>query len=112
MDGDEARRALGLTACATRHDIERAFRARANALHPDHGGDRRAFEWILAARHALVAAVVPPRLPAALGPRPHVDCYDSPRRALPTRRFADALAAATSSRLRSAPGYPGVVTAT
>jgi hypothetical protein len=91
MDGDEARRVLGVGDHASRHDVRRAFRARARGTHPDRGGDRRAFERLVTARAALLAAETAATPVAMLGPRPTIDCYDSPPRPRPTRTFADVL---------------------
>jgi curved DNA-binding protein CbpA len=44
---------LGLAPGATRTDLRRAFRARAQATHPDHGGDPDAFRAVRAAYEEL-----------------------------------------------------------
>jgi hypothetical protein len=97
MDGRRARIVLGVADDAGPDDIRRAFRARARVTHPDRGGDRHAFNDLVAAAHALrpVPATVPaaPALPAARGP---VDLYDSPARRPARRDFADVLRAATA----------------
>ena len=43
MDGTYARALLGVADHATNDDVRRAFRQRARATHPDHGGDAEAF---------------------------------------------------------------------
>lgn len=53
MDEDP-RAVLGVPAGATRAVLKRAFRARARATHPDHGGDRTAFEAAVTAYAALL----------------------------------------------------------
>ena len=98
MDGDDACRALDLDARATPAEIRRAFRARARSTHPDVGGDAAAFVDALTARTALlgVAVVAASRRPAALAPRPTIDCYDSAPRRTPDRTFEDALRVASA----------------
>jgi hypothetical protein len=103
MDGRRARIVLGVAHDAGPDEIRRAFRARALVTHPDHGGDRRAFaeltdalvalDPVVAAMPAPVAVRAPGALPAS---RPRFDAYDSPRRPVPRRAFADALQAATA----------------
>jgi hypothetical protein len=78
--------------------LKAAFRSRARATHPDHGGDRAEFEAVVAAFEALrpAACEAPLRSPAshAYGrPRPAAPrfcAYDStrPRPAASTRRPA------------------------
>lgn len=53
MRRDVARRVLDVPAGAPLHQVETAFRRRAQELHPDHGGDPAAFLDLLAARRAL-----------------------------------------------------------
>lgn len=58
---------LGVDTDADMDTVRRTFRARAHACHPDHGGDRREFEQVMAAfrevcarpRSKVVAAVRP-----------------------------------------------------
>lgn len=49
----EARHVLGVSAAASAADIDRAFRRRAQQLHPDHGGDIDQFRRLVAARDIL-----------------------------------------------------------
>ncbi|MGE0877684.1 MAG: DnaJ domain-containing protein [Acidimicrobiia bacterium] len=55
---------LGVDTDADMDTVRRTFRARAHACHPDHGGDRREFERVMAAFRDLCsrprAAVVRP----------------------------------------------------
>lgn len=48
---------LGLTQAATLADLNRAFRARARTLHPDRGGDPRAFQELNNAHQRLKEAL-------------------------------------------------------
>ena len=80
--------------------LKRAFRSRARATHPDHGGDRVAFEAVVAAFEALRPDAVDVAEPIVTGfPRPRWPygerrpasprfcAYDSPRPAVaPGRR--------------------------
>jgi hypothetical protein len=62
--------------------------------HPDHGGDRAAFEQVVLAFETLQASPESLHAPRALLPaKPRVDRYDSVRRP-PRRDFADVLQAA------------------
>ena len=96
MDGRRARNVLGVDDDAGPDEIRRAFHLRALATHPDHGGNAGAFAEVLDAASAL-------RSPAPIGipvyalpqPGPRIDVYDSPKRPIPKRSFADALRAAT-----------------
>ena len=73
MDGTRARVLLGVSELATVDDVRRAFRRRAQAVHPDHGGDPRQFGEVRSALDTLLA-VVPTAPPARVyGP---VDVYD------------------------------------
>jgi DnaJ domain len=105
MDGRRARIVLGVGNDAGPSEIRRAFRARALATHPDHGGDRVAFAELTDALAALdpIVHAADARPPAAARPRaslaaarPPFDAYDSARRPTPRRNFADALQAATA----------------
>ena len=53
---------LGLTQAATLADLNRAFRARARTLHPDRGGDPRAFQELNNAHQRLKEALARPVL--------------------------------------------------
>ena len=97
MDGRRARNVLGVAKDAGPDEIRRAFRARALAAHPDHGGDRAAFAELMDALEALRS--VEPRRPlfrALPKTGPRVDVYDSAPRAQPRRDFADVLRAAAA----------------
>jgi hypothetical protein len=98
MDGRRARIVLGVADDAGPDDIRRAFRARAQVTHPDHGGDTEHFTDLLAAVDALRPSSEPlPGTPLAFAlpvAHPRVDVYDSPRRPAPARDFADVLRAA------------------
>ena len=73
MDGTRARVLLGVSELATVDDVRRAFRRRAQAVHPDHGGAPRQFGEVRSALDTLLA-VVPTAPPARVyGP---VDVYD------------------------------------
>ena len=94
--------------------LKRAFRSRARATHPDHGGARADFEAVVAAFEALrdeaALVVCPPRSrwPYADAVRPATAgfcAYDStrPRPSATARRtpgpvFADVLAAAVAAQ--------------
>jgi hypothetical protein len=101
MDGRHARELLGVSDDADHDEIQRAFRALAQRTHPDHGGDRTAFEATVGAYESLRRT--PARTTTTPGPvitlapaRPRVDVYDSVRRQ-PRRSFDDALRAACAS---------------
>ncbi|MDQ2728007.1 MAG: J domain-containing protein [Actinomycetota bacterium] len=64
MDQARARRLLGVSAAATRTDIEAAFRSRVMATHPDRGGQADEFRSVVEARRALLHAAAPRRPPA------------------------------------------------
>ena len=78
--------------------LKRAFRSRARETHPDHGGDRAAFEAVVAAFEALRAEVCAVSAPTPAGrayglhrsAAPRFCAYDSvrPRPAAPPRRPA------------------------
>ena len=53
---------LGLTQAATLADLNRAFRSRARTLHPDRGGDPRAFQELNNAHQRLKEALARPVL--------------------------------------------------
>ena len=65
MGTDAAFATLGLAVGAQPIEITRAFRALSRATHPDHGGDRRCFEVVLAAFRALQCAGLVTKAPAA-----------------------------------------------
>lgn len=104
MDGRRARKLLGVARDAGPDEIRRAFRARALATHPDHGGSTPAFLEIHTAYDVLRRA---PMQPASVHTTPagqrtqvrrarvRVDVYDSTR-PRPRRDFADVLRAATA----------------
>jgi hypothetical protein len=102
MDGRHARAVLGVPAHATAQDIRSAFRRRALATHPDHGGDRTAFELVVLAFETLQdVTFVPPIATAPLIERsvplhPRFSAYDCPRRPRPTRQFDDVLRVAVA----------------
>ena len=93
MDGRRARRMLGVSRNAGPDEIRRAFRARALALHPDHGGDPYAFAELKDAFDSVRTVPAPARVVAE--PRVRVDVYDSVR-PKPRRDFADVLRAAAA----------------
>ena len=96
MDGRRARIVLGIGNDAGPEEIRRAFRGRVFATHPDQGGGSAAFAEVLEAFDALRTDDRPRPIVLALPkPGPRFDRYDSPRRPLPPRSFADALRAAT-----------------
>jgi hypothetical protein len=55
---------LGVTAMATRDEIEAAFRARVMTTHPDRGGRPEEFHSVVEARHALTRPPAHRRPPA------------------------------------------------
>lgn len=69
MQREEARRLLGLAPGASPAEVERAFRRRAKAAHPDRGGDPDAFRELLAARAALISTASRTRGPEGGGTR-------------------------------------------
>jgi hypothetical protein len=96
MDGRRARTVLGVDTDAGPDEIRRAFRLRALATHPDHGGHASAFAEVLDAVDALrTGAPVAVPVLALPKPGPRIDMYDSPKRPAPRRAFADVLRAAT-----------------
>jgi|tagenome__1003787_1003787.scaffolds.fasta_scaffold20343965_2 curved DNA-binding protein CbpA len=91
-----ARFVLGIGVDAGPDEIRRAFRARVFATHPDQGGGSAAFAEVLDAFDTLRTDDRPRPIVLALPkPGPRIDMYDSPRRPLPARSFAEALRAAT-----------------
>ena len=77
MGTDAAFATLGLAVGAQPIEITRAFRALSRATHPDHSGDRRSFEVVLAAFRALQYAGLvtkkptpPPAAPTTQHPAP------------------------------------------
>ena len=108
---------LGVPRGVSAAALKRAFRARARETHPDHGGDRVAFEAVVAAFEALRPAAVPApavarstpagRAYATVRPPAHRFCaYDSAvpvrpggagRARRPSGSFADVLAAAMAA---------------
>ena len=64
MDQAQARRLLGVTASATRTEIEAAFRSRVMNTHPDRGGQAEEFRSVVEARRALLRPPAPRRPPA------------------------------------------------
>jgi curved DNA-binding protein CbpA len=94
MDGRRARRALGVASNAGPDEIRRAFRARVQVVHPDHGGNASDFVEVLSAFELLRDAPAP--APARPRRRVRVDVYDSPRRTMPRRDFGDVLRAAST----------------
>ena len=54
---DDAARLLGVSRDADATTVRRAFRAWAALVHPDHGGDPRAFRALCAARDTLLAPI-------------------------------------------------------
>jgi hypothetical protein len=95
MDGRRARVVLGVAIDAEPDEIRRAFRARAQTLHPDHGGDGRAFSELMDAFGAVRSLPSPACARRPRPPRVRVDVYDSVRPAA-RRDFADVLRAATA----------------
>jgi hypothetical protein len=97
MDGRDARSLLGVNDGAGADEIVRAFRACVRVTHPDHGGDRAAFEQVVFAfetlRGPLRAPAAPEPVIALPAAQPRVDVYDSERCA-PSRSFDDVLRAA------------------
>ncbi len=66
MDQASARRLLGVSAAATRTEIEAAFRSRVMATHPDRGGQAEEFRSVIEARRALLRPPNPRRPPALI----------------------------------------------
>jgi hypothetical protein len=93
---------LGVPRSVSRAALKRAFRARAQATHPDHGGSRAEFEAIVTAYETLLAtapsdAAVRLARYSATAPTPSRFCaYDGTRRP-PKRDFATVLAAAIAA---------------
>jgi hypothetical protein len=100
MDGRRARAVLGVSDLASADEIRRAFRYRALETHPDHGGDRAAFELAVLAFETLCNVEVLPaprrhvEVPSVSDARPRFCAYDSRLRPPARRRFADVLAVA------------------
>lgn len=82
--------ALGLGRDATRSQVQRAFRARAFACHPDTGGSAAAFRRLLATYRTALEGASADATPAAGSPyawyerqagtsrAPGLDVFDSP----------------------------------
>ncbi|MDQ6783066.1 MAG: J domain-containing protein [Actinomycetota bacterium] len=64
MDEASAHRLLGVSAGATRTEIEAAFRARVLTTHPDRGGHAEDFRSVVEARRALLRSSGSRRPPA------------------------------------------------
>lgn len=64
VDQARARRLLGVSAAATRTDIEAAFRSRVMVTHPDRGGQAEEFRSVVEARRALLRPPASRRPPA------------------------------------------------
>ena len=97
MDGaHNAYALLGLDVGASRDEVTAAFRALAKRWHPDHGGDRHAFEQLWDAYSLLRA--LPVRRPNPFAPRvvplARFDAYDSCRRPPRPVTFEEELARA------------------
>ena len=80
---------LGVPTGVTRASLKRAFRRRARATHPDHGGDRYAFEAAVSAYRTLLADTRDDRQPKSSAWSPYApverhvstfSAYDSRRR--------------------------------
>ena len=100
MDGATAFALLGLDVTASRDEVTRAFRAAAKRTHPDHGGDRRAFEQVWEAYSVLRALPVRrpnPFLSFANAPVVRFDAYDSRRRPPRQVTFEEELARAMTA---------------
>jgi curved DNA-binding protein CbpA len=100
---DDCYAVLGLAPGATRPDVKRAFRARAHATHPDHGGDAGDFRAVQDAyarlRDAVPADARSARVHGAYATAADLDLRDFP--AGPTRaarRPAPAAAPASAAR--------------
>jgi len=68
---------LGVDEHATLAEVQHAFRIKAKQTHPDHGGDRRAFEAVRAAYEAvrsLVAARLVTLRANPYAPNPYAWC--------------------------------------
>jgi curved DNA-binding protein CbpA len=96
---DDCYAVLGLAPGATRPDVKRAFRARAHATHPDHGGDAGAFRAVKDAyehlRDAVPADARAARVHGAYATTVDLDLRDFPAApARPARRPAPAPAPA------------------
>lgn len=94
---------LGVPRGVSRPALKRAFRSRAHATHPDHGGSRGEFEAVVAAYETLLPtaptdlAVRAARYRSTAPTAPAFCAYDSARRAAPKRDFATVLAAAMAT---------------
>jgi DnaJ domain len=51
---DSSAKVLGVSTCATKEEIQAAFRKQAAVCHPDHGGDAEKFIAVTAARDAML----------------------------------------------------------
>jgi hypothetical protein len=102
MDGRYARAVLGVPAHADSEELRHAFRRRVLDTHPDHGGDRTAFELVVLAFETLQHVTNPPQVSTSPSFEPartirtRFAAYDSPRSALPPRAFADVLRVAVA----------------
>ena len=78
MDGTRARALLGVAEHATHDDLRRAFRQRALATHPDHGGNAEAFVSTLSAFKVLQtqSPVAVQSTIATFDPLRRIDTYD------------------------------------
>ena len=104
MDGNDPCAVLGVPVHASPAEIKRAYRARVQATHPDHGGARGDLEQVVGAYRALrrrrpnpFAAVLTPT------PAPAVVRYDSPQ---PAQRRPRPRPQSFDDLLRQAMGRP------
>ena len=108
MDGTRARALLGVAEHATHDDLRRAFRQRALATHPDHGGDPESFVRTLDAFKALQSQPLDLAYPtvATTNPQRRVDTYDYVPAHQECRRtrlsFQDILESAVRQRVAAA----------
>jgi hypothetical protein len=80
--------------------VTRAFRVAAKRCHPDHGGDRRAFEALWAAYQWVRSQPVRranPFVTFAAAPHPTFDAYDARRKPVRRLTFAEELAKAMAA---------------
>ena len=68
---------LGVDEHAPLAEVQHAFRIKAKQTHPDHGGDRRAFEAVRAAYEAM--RLTAPRVAVARRPNPYAWCEEPVR---------------------------------
>lgn len=85
MEREAAARLLGIGVDADDDEVERAFRVRARATHPDLGGDAAVFRGLLEARRTLR----PPRGRSDVGSRTRLEVVQTP--ANPVMRVLQAL---------------------